>query len=179
MTTPRDAVSIPVAAFADRATRALLACDGSTTVVLEAVLRAPVALEVRDQFPQPASELTHELRCALGLSGHDHVLVRYSALLRSGRPVSWNHAVVVADPGNPLYRLCLDRARPLGSAMAAAGLSHRRRVLTTGLHARPDAEPGPAAGKTYLIYTDDRPQLHLTEIFHPRLFPPDLAPGLD
>lgn len=176
MTTTRDSVSIPVADFADRTTRALLACDGSTTVLLEAVLRVPMTIDVRRRFRHRAEDLPHELRTALGISGDDPVLARSSTLLTpDGHAVSWNHAVVVAAAGNPLYPLSLDRVRPLGSAMAAAGLTHRRRVLTTGHHARPDAGPGPAAGKSYLIYTDDRPRLHLTEIYHPALFSADLA----
>ncbi|MDO3646212.1 chorismate--pyruvate lyase family protein [Nocardia mangyaensis] len=167
---------IPVSDFADPTTRALLACDGSTTVLVEAMLRARVTIDVREQFEQPAAALPHELRCALGLCGSDHVLVRNSVLLAPGeRPVSWNHAVVVATDGNPLYPLCFDRTRPLGSAMAAAEISLRRQVLYTGHHRRPVGGPGPAAGKCYLICTDGVPRLHMTEVYSPELFPADLA----
>ncbi|WP_278265308.1 hypothetical protein [Nocardia sp. AG03] len=176
MTTTLEPVSIPVTDFADRTTRALLACDGSTTVLLEAVLRVPVTIDVREQFRQRADELPRELCGALGVSGDDPVLSRYSTLLTpDGGLVSWNHAVVVEAADNPLYRLSLDRVRPLGSAMAAAGVTHRRRLLRTGHHVRPDTGSGRAAGKSYLIYTDDRPRLHLTEIYHPALFSADLA----
>ncbi|MFF2083729.1 chorismate--pyruvate lyase family protein [Nocardia sp. NPDC058176] len=171
-----DSVPIPVSDFADPTTRALLACDGSTTVLLEAMLRAPVTIDVLEQFEQRAAAIPREPRCALELSGVDRVLVRHSVLLApGGRPVSWNRAVVVATAANPLYPLCFDRTRPLGPAMAAADVSHRRRVLSTGQHRRPGGGPGPAAGKCYLICTDGTPRLHLTEVYSPELFPPHLA----
>ncbi|APE35412.1 hypothetical protein BOX37_17300 [Nocardia mangyaensis] len=176
MVSPLSSVPIPVSNFADPTTRALLACDGSTTVLLEAVLRTPVTIDVRQQFEQRATALSPELCGVLGLSDGHRVLVRRSVLLApGGRPVSWNHAVVVAAGGNPLYPLCFDRTRPLGTAMAEADISHRRRVLSTGHHRWPDGGSGPAAGKCYLICTDGTPQLHLTEVYSPESFSAHLS----
>ncbi|WP_336082802.1 chorismate--pyruvate lyase family protein [Nocardia sp. SSK8] len=167
---------ILLTAFADPTTRSLLANDGTTTSILEAVLRAPVTVEVRHQALRRADDLGPALTRDLELTGTEPVLLRDSVLFGPGRqPASVNRAVIVATPDNPLYPLCEDRRRPLGPALLSAGIPHSRRLLSTGHYPWPLDTGTPAAGKRYLIRTEGRPRLHLTEIYNPALFPADLT----
>ncbi|MGW0252008.1 hypothetical protein ACWDYH_35810 [Nocardia goodfellowii] len=166
-----DFAPIPIARFTDASTRALLANDGTTTVLLEAVLRAPVSVTVADQFRAQPYALSAETRRALHLTNGQTVVIRQSVLLSPDRqPVSWNRLIIVAIPGHRLDPLAEDRHTPLGTAMAAAGIAGYRRTLAIGHRPWPPTGSR-AAAKTYLADIDGRPRLHSTEIYNPDLFP--------
>lgn len=163
---------IPVTDFRDPTTRTLLANDGTTTVLLEAVLRAVIRVEVGEQFIAEVGDLEPDLRIGLELPAATAVLVR-SSVLRTAEhtPVSANRAIIVADPGNPVLSMCSDRHRPLGMTLLSALVAHRRRVLSTGHYEwLLDGSARTAAGKRYLIIIGERPAAHLTEIYSPDLF---------
>ncbi|MFI9408066.1 chorismate--pyruvate lyase family protein [Nocardia sp. NPDC052316] len=175
-----SADTISVTEFADPSTRTLLAGDGTTTLLLEAILRAPVTVRVREQHLQDAEELPPEIGRALQLPPQCRVLVRESMLITPDeQPVSYNRAIITTEPGNPLYPLIDDRHTPLGRALLAAAIEQHRQILTTGHRHWPfSAEFRAAAAKTYLIHMDGRPRLHLTETYSPDLFPADLEPAV-
>jgi chorismate-pyruvate lyase len=172
-------VPLPATAFADARTRMLLANDGSTTRLLEAVLRGPLTVIVEEQVAEDAADLPRPVRQALRLAEGESVVTRRSLLVTGDhRPVSRNLVVIAAAPHDPLYLLAADRAVPLGLALVSAGIEQRRTTLVTGRCSWQQTGPHrPAAVKTYLIATGGRPRLHLREVYNPDLFPAHLHPS--
>ncbi|GAA0925205.1 hypothetical protein [Nonomuraea longicatena] len=169
-------VPLPATAFADARTRMLLANDGSTTRLLESVLRGPLTVIVEKQVEEDAAGLPRPVREALRLDRRETVVTRRSLLVTADhRPVSRN-LVVIADES--LHRLVADRTVPLGLALVSAGVEQRRTTLAIGRCSWPQAGPYRlAAVKTYLIATGGHPRLHLREIYNPDLFPAHLHPA--
>ncbi|MFI7274249.1 hypothetical protein [Streptomyces sp. NPDC049879] len=159
--------------FASPLTRMLLAGDGLTTTLLEALSGERLHLHRIAQAQASAGAAGHAVPGLLRAEHHSTVLVRHSALLRQeGGAVSANHVVArIGQDLPPAVAACLTGdTLPLGPALSAVGAGHRRTVLDVG---RRTWGPRPACYKTYLIWLGDEPLALVHELFHPDLVPPD------
>jgi chorismate-pyruvate lyase len=167
---------VPIAAFTSPATRMLLAGDGSTTLLLQAVTRGPVTVRVLCLTTERAADLPPGLRALLELDDHSTVLTRRSVLLdETHRPISSNHVVSPADD-DTLRLLAADPTRPIGLGLIGEGLDHTRRPQATGL-AHWDDDHSAAASKAYLISRGRVPRMFLWERFDPARFDPATIPS--
>jgi hypothetical protein len=156
----------------------LLASDGSTTLLLQALTGSRLSLEVPHQSESAAAELPAEVRTAIGAAPHDKVVVRHSELrTEAGDVVSRN--LVVAPQGRPgaAHRLLDDRSTPLGFGLIALGLSQSRRLVASGLDRwEPDAAGAPCSFKSYVLAEGGVPSMYIHERFNPVFVPVDEAP---
>lgn len=120
-----------------------------------------------------AEQLDPGARKQLRLSGPERCLVRHTGLvLACGALVSDN--VVVARMGvDPrVDRVVGDRGRPLGFALADAGVVLERRVHWVGR--RRWRGGGPCVCKAYTLHAAAGPLVHVEELFSPRVVPADV-----
>ncbi|MBF6302227.1 hypothetical protein IU459_32500 [Nocardia amamiensis] len=148
----------------------LLASDGSTMPVLEAILRTELQVRVLRQDDMAASRLPTTVTDALQVSGADRVIVRRSCLINSDSvAVSVNHVVIVPGPAAPYG---VDDVRmPIGYSLISRGVFQRRNILRAGLTRWPDGRL--CAAKAYVIVLVDRPLCYIRESFNPNIIPPD------
>lgn len=147
-------------------TRMLLSSDGSTTILLEALLECPLVVLVESQQMTPVSELPEVAVTALGLKPGDPAVERRSALVAPDGVTASMHTVVfaaspAAGPAPPATRLREARTR------------QHREVLSYGVAEWPGGDKGrPCAYKEYEIVRDEGVQLYVHERFHPDHVPP-------
>ncbi|MFC5829593.1 hypothetical protein [Nonomuraea insulae] len=165
-----DVRPVPIGHFANALTRALLASDGSTTLLLQALTGGPITASLRSLAHQPATHLPADLRAQLRLADGATAIVRHSHLLdQQGTPVSRNE--VIASSEDALLRsVASDPTRPVGLGLIAHDIDHSRRLYVTGL-TRWDAELD-AASKAYLISVGATPFMYVWETYNPEVIPP-------
>ncbi|MBB5917523.1 hypothetical protein BJY24_006435 [Nocardia transvalensis] len=112
-------------------TRMLLRADGSTTLLLEALVGQRLSLGLVDQRETAAGELSGAVRTALNCADGDTVIVRRS-VLRAGESAVSANSVVIAGAERDLTDLLAQREVPIGHSLAAAGRHLGRTVLATG-----------------------------------------------
>ncbi|MFB4315993.1 3-deoxy-7-phosphoheptulonate synthase [Actinomadura sp. 21ATH] len=152
-------------AFTDPQTRMLLAGEGLTTPLLEAMLNTRLRVRVLHQEVTGADAVPAEIAGLLGVGAGEEVLVRRSSLLdpRSS-PVTLNYVVGRHRPGDP----ALDLHTPLGYSVLGRGLSQRRRIVHVGRDAwRRGTGAVPCAVKAYLMLIEDEPAFYVRECFNP------------
>jgi hypothetical protein len=171
-------------------TRMLLASDGSTTLLLQALLGQELRVEVARQERRAAGDLDRGVREAIRASGKDELLVRHSALRTAeGKIVSRNLVVADASGGTPMRRLLRDLDTPLGRGLIALGVSQSRRLLDWGLADWPQtdedctedgaeggavaeaAAPYPCVYKAYVLVEEDVPAIYVHERYNPEFVP--------
>ncbi|MGQ4601093.1 hypothetical protein [Nocardia sp. R6R-6] len=162
--------------FGHPLTRMLLAGDGATMPVLEAMLGTELQVRVLRQDDMVASRLPSSVSEALRVSGTDRVVVRRSSLVDSDLvTVSVNYVVFV---GGPAAEYGVDDVRmPIGHNLISRGVSQRRDILRAGLTRWPDGRL--CAAKAYVIVLVDRPLCYIRESFNPNVVPPDHAHTAD
>ncbi|MEW2357117.1 3-deoxy-7-phosphoheptulonate synthase [Spirillospora sp. NPDC029432] len=152
-------------AFTDPLTRMLLAGEGLTTPLLEAMLNTRLRVRVLRQEVTGAGTVPAEIAGLLGIGPGEEVLVRRSSLLdpRSS-PVSLNHVVGRHRPGDP----ALDLHTPLGYSVLGRGGSQRRRIVHIGRDVwRRGTKAVPCAVKAYLMLIEGEPAFYVRECFNP------------
>jgi hypothetical protein len=152
----------------DRATHMLLASDGSTTLLLEALLHRPLSVRVDYQGAISAGDLTPNVVAALRLTPEDFVLERKSRLLTSeGTVISIN--MVVFCPKQPVgHSAAPNDPVPLGKKLRNSRTRQHREILSSGTAEWPgDNHHRPCAYKEYLIICDDDSRLYILEKFNP------------
>jgi 3-deoxy-D-arabino-heptulosonate 7-phosphate (DAHP) synthase class II/chorismate-pyruvate lyase len=156
--------------FHDPLTRMLLAGDGFTMPVLEAILGAELDVRVLRQDDIEAGRLPGAVTDALGVSDTDRVIVRRSCLVDADMvTVSVNHVVTVRGPSTAWG---VDDVRiPIGYSLVSRQAPQRRQILRVGLTRWPDGRL--CAAKAYVIVLDDRPLCYIREAFNPSVIPPD------
>ncbi|SDJ26468.1 chorismate--pyruvate lyase family protein [Nonomuraea jiangxiensis] len=164
---------MPVGSFTSALTRMLLAGDGSTTLLLQALTGGPISVGPQHVADQRADRMPADVRALLQLADGATVAVRSSLLLdRHGTPVSRNKVIV--SLGVPLMqRIAADPARPLGLALIAHDIDHERRRRSSGL-ARWSTRQRDAASKAYLIRAAATPLMLVWETFNPDVVPPGI-----
>ncbi|WP_345572653.1 hypothetical protein [Nonomuraea rosea] len=161
---------MPIGQFASALTRVLLAGDGSTTLLLQALTGGPVKASLRSLSHQPAAHLPAGPRALLGLADGATAIVRRSLLLdQRDTPVSRNEVIAFSDDAL-LRRVVSDPVRPVGLGLIAHDIDHSRRLHATGL-TRWDATGLEAASKVYLIRAAATPFMLVWETFNPALIP--------
>lgn len=154
-------------------TRMLLACDGSTTVLLQALTGLELTIRVDAQDPTTAGRLDPRIRDVLDLAADAAVFERRSCLVTADlEVVSVNH--VVYD------RLAFERIgvpdlrQPIGLQFRERRVHQHREQLSSGLAAWGEAgadQDVDAAFKEYLIHYAVGGTVYLHERFNPRFVP--------
>ncbi|WAX79645.1 hypothetical protein [Streptomyces sp. KMM 9044] len=152
----------------------LLASDGLTTVLLEAVVKAPLHVRIT----HTARLSTHALddsapRATLGLEAGRPCLLRRTRLVTpTGVPVSASVVVVAAGrDADGDGDAAMPAPRPLGYALAGRGGRPERRLLHVGRAAWPEAPDEACASKTYVRCDAAGPLVFVRETFNPAYFP--------
>lgn len=169
---PAEVRPVPINHFMSALTRVLLASDGSTTLLLQALTGGSIKANLTSLTHQPATRLPADLRSQLQIADKTTAIVRRSLLLdQHGTPVSRNE--VIASGNNPLVRRVLTNpTRPIGLNLIAHALDHSRRCHVTGLtswNARLDA-----ASKAYLVQVGDAPLMFIWETYNPAAISPTI-----
>lgn len=153
-------------------TRMLLASEGSTTTLLEALLGEPLRLRLDNVRSAPGSEVSPAVREALAIDSRTAVLIRHSSLVTvAGIEVSRNH-VVARGPFSDVVGDVLCGPEPIGWTMNGSRDGHSRMVLETGWSSwDADGDRRTCAYKAYVIAQDGRPRIHIRERFNPLLVP--------
>ncbi|MFD0359990.1 hypothetical protein ACFQZZ_00815 [Nocardia sp. GCM10030253] len=149
--------------------RMLLSCDGSTTVLLEALTGETLFVRVDTQGDTAPESLSDTIREALALDTDAPVLERRSCLVTSEHEVvSINH--VVTDNiarrrmGNP------DTTIPFGIQLRQQRIPQYRAQVSSGLAPwQGGDEPTLSAFKSYIIHDADGGRTYVHEHFNPRL----------
>jgi hypothetical protein len=152
-------------------TRMLLACDGSTMILLEALLGEKLSVRVDAQGETDADRLPRTIRDALRLAPGTRVLERRSCLLATAdqEVISVNRVVlddtvrrVIGDP---------DPFKPIGAQLRERGIPQHREQLSSGLARWRDGSTDhlvPAAYKEYVINYAPGGRSYVHECFNPR-----------
>ncbi|MFI1462582.1 hypothetical protein [Nocardia carnea] len=144
------------------------------TTLLEALVGAPLRLELLEQSTTTAAELADHIRCALGVVGADPVIIRRSVLtIGKSTVVSQNSVVIVAR--HESAGVLTDRHRPIGYSMTATGHHLVRIVLGSGIAtwSRAGATAGDRCVYKESLLRDraDIPVAHLNERISPEFAP--------
>ncbi|MFE0045516.1 hypothetical protein [Streptomyces albireticuli] len=159
--------------FRSPVTRILLASDGLTTVLLQALTQSALTPQVDGIEMTPGQHVEATARGLLRPATGDVCLVRRTRLVsRTGEVVSANTVTARAGQDARIDAAMRDRTRPIGFAFAAAGLPMDRRISRIGLTSWPQAPDTPCAFKAYTLNADDRPWAYIRELFSPRIVPP-------
>ncbi|WP_280464783.1 3-deoxy-7-phosphoheptulonate synthase [Nocardia brasiliensis] len=158
-----------LACFAHPLTRMLLASDGFTTPVLEALLGTALRVRVLRQDEMYAVGVPVLVTEALQVSDEDRVVVRRSCLVDPNMmTVSVNYVVATSGPA---ARGVDSLQVPIGYSLIAQGLSQRRQILRIGAARWPDGRR--CAAKAYLMTLVEQPLCYIRECFNPDLIPAD------
>jgi hypothetical protein len=156
-------------------TRMLLGSDGSTSVLLESLLRTRVAVHVDSQRACTRAEVSDHIAGLLGLTGGQQAVLRRSRLLTPDqRVVSINRVVFRADLV-PWLAAPPD-STPLGLKLRDLGSLQHRVLLASGIGAWPP-DAAPCGFKEYLIHGDQGEEIYVHESFNPALIALDAERG--
>lgn len=149
------------------ATRMLLAGDGSTTLLLEALLDTRLTVRVDRQELLPVPSLDPAAVSALDLSPDAMAVQRTSALhTPAGAVVSRNTVVFTAPPAG--WSASAEDLAPLGRRLREGRTRQHREILSAGTAQWPDDGRGrPCAYKEYVITCGDGERLYVHERFSP------------
>lgn len=163
-----------VSSFADPLTRMLLASDGFTTPVLEALLGTRLQVRVLRQDLVPAAGIPAEVAALLRPDAGGDVLIRHSCLVDQDlSPVSLNQVIAIHPAGD-----ITSLTTPIGYSLLGKGISQRRQIVHVGRSTWRHGELSePCAVKAYVMVIDDRPWCYIRECYNPRYIPCDGANG--
>ncbi|MFJ8510253.1 hypothetical protein [Streptomyces avermitilis] len=156
----------------DSVTRMLLASDGSTTRLLQAITGQPLTVLVDMQNEVRVATLPEEVRAVLGLRDGDAVVERRSRLLTPDRSVvSVNH--VVLDPVALAGNGAPSRTVPIGVQLREHQVPQFREALDSGNGVWPlEGASTPCAFKAYVIHDARGGRTYVHESFNPRVVRP-------
>ncbi|GCD99104.1 hypothetical protein [Embleya hyalina] len=143
-----------IARFASPATRMLLAGDGLTTVLLQAVLRVPLGIRT-DSIEQARASVLGDTEAvsALRVPGRRPCWSRHSRLLTpDGATVSFNRVVAPTARDPRVDAAMADPEQPLGFALNGAGLTTVRQLHGVGRVRWPAGTGRLCAFKTYTLH---------------------------
>jgi hypothetical protein len=151
-------------------TRMLLRSDGSTTLLLEALLGTTLQLRVDRHVPTTAQDTDVRILQALRLGEADPLVLRHSRLtLPDGTTASVNQVIFRADP--TAWSGQQGDGVPLGLQLMARGVLQRRHLLSAGLDRWPRDPIRPCAFKEYLIHAGEDTPCYVHERFNPDIVP--------
>jgi len=156
------------------ATRMLLSSDGSTTILLEALLHTRLSVHVDRQEVMSARDLDQNIVLALGLIPQNTVVERRSSLLTPDSTiVSINHVVFFNQQTDGWSGAHSDPV-PLGKKLRDRHTKQHREILAAGTTEWPgDDHHRTCVYKEYIITCDDDSRIYLLEKFSPdHVLPP-------
>ncbi|WP_331445301.1 hypothetical protein [Streptomyces xanthochromogenes] len=152
-------------------TRMLLACDGSTTLLLQALTGHNLSIRVDAQGDTPAGRLPRGIRSALGLVDTSVVLERRSCLVTSEQEVVSINRVVF--DGAARKRMGVpDSLTPIGLQLRDQQVHQHREQLSTGLMRWRDSLTErwvDSAFKEYVIHYAAGGRAYVHEQFNPHM----------
>ncbi|MGH3735657.1 MAG: hypothetical protein ACRDT6_08545 [Micromonosporaceae bacterium] len=152
----------------------LLASEGSTTTLLDALLGESLRLRLDEVRTGRGREAPNAARTALHLTDTTPVLVRRSALVTvAGLVVSRNLVVARGPFDGPMGRV-LTGAEPIGRTMNGSRDGHSRTLLEAGWSTWESGDGQlTCAFKAYVMSEGGRRQVYVEERFNPRCIPAD------
>jgi 3-deoxy-D-arabino-heptulosonate 7-phosphate (DAHP) synthase class II len=163
-----------VAHFTDPLTRMLLASDGFTTPVLEALLGTRLQVRVLRQDLVAAADIPADVAGLLRLDGRGEVLVRRSCMVDPDLSlVSLNQVYAVAPATDSrVFGDITSLHTPIGYSLLGRGVSQRRQIVHIGRSTwRYGGVSAPCAVKAYVMLIDDEPWCYIRECFNPKHVP--------
>lgn len=159
--------------FLSPVTRILLVSEGLTTPLLQAASDGHLQAQVWSLREVAADLIDPGARELLRLSGGERCLVRHTGLvLACGTLVSDNVVVARLGMDPRVDQVAGDKGRPLGFALADAGVVLQRRVHWVGRRRWRGGDP--CAGKAYTLHAATGPLVHVEELFSPQVVPADI-----
>ncbi len=151
-------------------TRMLLRSDGSTTLLLEAMLGTTLQVRVDSHLPVTMQDTDPRIRQVLRLDESDPLVLRRSRLtLPDGTTASVNRVIFRAGPAAWSGQQSDDV--PLGLQLLLRGVLQRRHLLSAGLDRWPRDPIRPCAFKEYLIHAGEDTPYYVHERFNPDVVP--------
>ena len=150
-------------------TRMILAADGSTTLLLEALLDVELSVRVLGQRIVTADSVAPRTRRLLQVAPGTDVLVRRSLLCRPGGQYVSQNYVAAPYRRDGLTRVLADPTQPIGRGLSSLGLSQARRIVEVGLSAW--SPTSTCVSKSYLIMNQGGVGAYVVERFHPGVVP--------
>jgi chorismate-pyruvate lyase len=152
-------------------TRMLLASDGSTTILLQALVGQRLSVRVERTALCSGGDLAEDDRAALRIERDASVLLRSSSLVTAAREVVSRNEVAApaARLGDELGRV-MSGDQPIGAVLNAGRPGHRRLQLGSGWSSweQPDGSRIPCTFKAYVILENAEPVMHIHERFNPQ-----------
>lgn len=152
--------------------RMLLAGDGSTTVLLEALTGSRLSVRVDAQGENTSDHLSAQIRAALELPAGARVLERRSCLVTPAQEVVSINLVVLDEMarhrvGEP------DTLVPIGCQLRDRRISQHREHISSGVAPWPGggAQAVDSAYKEYVIHYANGGRVYVHEHFSPQLVP--------
>jgi hypothetical protein len=145
----------------------LLGSDGSTTLLLESLLRIRVAVHVDSQHPCTREEVPDHVAELLGLVAGERAVLRRSRLVTPDQQVVSINRVVFRAERVPWLAAPSD-GTPLGHRLRDLGSLQHRVLLAGGIGSWPP-DASPCGFKEYLIRGDQGEEIYVRESFNPAL----------
>ncbi|MEU6125006.1 hypothetical protein [Streptomyces sp. NPDC047123] len=151
-------------------TRMLVCADGSTTVLLDALVGEQLSVLVDHQRHVPAARV-ERIGCGiLGAAPATVVVDRQSRILTPDREVISVNRVVIAGRGGD--RLVPPPEELLGPYLKRAGLALKRELIAVSRGSWPLSGGSPdCVSKEYIIDCGDAGRVYVHERFNPRFVP--------
>ncbi|MEV7196967.1 hypothetical protein AB0N81_34965 [Streptomyces sp. NPDC093510] len=151
-------------------TRMLVCADGSTTVLLDALMGEQLSVRVDHQRQVPAARVERIGCRILGASPGTLVVDRQSRILTSDRAVISVNRVVIAGRGSD--SLVPPPEELLGPYLKRAGLALKRELIAVSRGSWPLAgPPSDCVSKEYVIDCGEAGRVYVHERFNPRFVP--------
>ncbi|MBH0780852.1 hypothetical protein [Nocardia bovistercoris] len=151
-------------------TRMLLHADGSTTALLEALVAAPLSVQVEQQRVIRADDVSDVVRDLLGAARSAMVVERRSRILAVERDVVSVNRVIFAGPDREA--LVPPEDVLLGPHLRDIGLAVRRTRLAASREFWPAHGPRVRCGsKTYVMECGFAGRVYVHERFNPEFVP--------
>ncbi|MFI8815883.1 MULTISPECIES: hypothetical protein [unclassified Streptomyces] len=152
-------------------TRMILSSDGSTTLLLDALIGEKLSVGVDHQQRVPAARLKRIGCHILGVAPEALVVDRQSRILNTNNDViSVNHVVIA---GRDRDKLVPPPGELLGPYLKRAGLPLKREPLAVSHETWPLGSTSPeCVCKEYIIDCGDAGRVYIHEKFNPRFVPP-------
>lgn len=163
--------SAPLSEFpsAPPQTRMLVCADGSTTVLLNALVGERLSIQVDQQQRVPAASVQRIGCQILGAAPGAPVVDRRSRILTSrGGVISVNHVVIAARGADGLVP---PPEEFVGPYLKRVGLALRRELLAVSRGTWPLGPASDCLSKEYLIDCGDAGRMYVHERFNPRFVP--------
>lgn len=148
-------------------TRMLLAGDGSTTVLLEALVGTRLRVRVASQQLVPFTRIPKSIREALAADGVSCFVERRSELHSSKNVVVSRNRVISVHSGFEAHFPAHD-TKPIGHRLREERLPQAREMLASGVTlASAEFDSRSCAFKEYVINSPSRSPLYVAETFNP------------